>query len=900
MNSSAAFRTSRLGALAMAALLGLLNAMPGQALAQSVAETREIVYSSGDAQALRDQAAALGTPVAIYEYLRNNTEFVPYWGSTSGSVNAFMGRLGNDVDLASALIAMLRSRGIPARYAVATIRLPNAQVFNWLGVGTPEVAQQLLTDSGIPTVARASSDTTFDFEHVWVQALVPFDQYRGLPIESNGIDCNVMPGQCAWVPLDPSYKQKIYNGLNLDPFPDTAWDDADYTAYYEAIKNGDARRQDKNPLAILEQDVLDWLHADPARAGMTIDDVLDKGQIVEVHEGLLPASLPYQVIGTPRVYDSAQNHDDPAAGEANKWERTVTITVIPCDPSTYTGTTSSQAFYLNQLATDRLVLVHSLAADGTVNLNLKQGRPPLVTTVKTWNFGTVACAAPEGSKTFAVGTPFHIKLETDTKPNFSATAIKPAFYDAVVGARYLVAIGGENSNWSQVHRAAESLLASSQQYKIVYDAAHPMSGQTCDVDEGGGCLPYVDIGPAGWDSGDPLLTDTPDATEALAGGLLEVAGAQYYAKVREHHKRADGLMKIKTPIHRFLGVVQSNYDVQYLQDSTAFSIQPNGLVIDMKGFVVGWSRRINSTSTAQTASHFLFLGHVGSSLEHETWQELTGFDATSAVRAFQLARAANSPLKTYSRDAITNDATTFLTDMGFVDTVPAPFAISVRDIYGTRPTSWSHPTLDSTDSFDLLKRAPGPSDSLIGPYKYKNNYLAGSTDSYFQKADACEQSISSNPPTSPWTYWSSYVFVGTKWCGVDLDLYDHSSLGDNVWMSQSSVRSILETLYTITTGLINVGGSRYLDVFDENRGFRTTDFVYRTGAIGADLYSTGFVAKVWKDLYFADPSQGSVQYLLTQSPASDANYKSEVFLLKKYDSGGAMVTVTFGIAVAPK
>lgn len=885
MNPFAAIKNLRPCLLALGVLGSALAAIPGQAWAAAIGETREIVYLSDEAKNLREQAATLGTPVAIYEHLRNNTEFVPYWGSTSGSVNAYMGRLGNDVDLASALIAMLRSRGIPARYAVATIRLPNAQVFNWLGVGTPEVAQELLKNSGIPAVTRTNSNTSFDFEHAWVQVQLPFDQYRGLPIDSDGIDCNATPEQCAWVPLDPSFKQKQYNGLNLDPFPEVAWDDADYTQYHDAILNNDTRRKDKNPLAILEQDVLDWLHADPGRQGKTIDDVLDKGQVIEAHEGLLPASLPYQVIGTPRVYDSVEAHD---AGtlESNKWGRTVTITTTPCNPATYTGATS-QKFWLSELATNRLILTHSAGANGTINLDLKLGRAPNAEIIKTWNFGTVTCPGTEGNKVFGLGTPYYIKLDTDALPNIAGST--PATYDAMVGQRFLIALGGETSNWSQVHRAAENLLANSQDYKIVHDAAHPMSGQTCDVVSGAGCLPFVDIGPAGWDSGDPLLTDTPDASDSLTGGLLEVAGAQYYAKLREQSKRADRLMKVKTPIHRYLGIVRSNYDVQYLQDNTAFSIQPNGLVIDVAGVNLGQSLRINSTSTTTTNSQFLFLVHIVSSLEHEIWQELTGFDATSTVRGFQLARAANSPLKTYTHDANINDATAFLADMGFTSSsAPPPFMVSVRNIYGTKPTSWSHPSEDSSASFDLLKPLPASkSDTRIGPYTYLNDTAAG----FLKKMDECENGILTTPASSPWTpYGSTGISIGTpgEKCFLIFPTTGNYDL--------NAIRTAVSGVYT---GWRNNGGNNYLGIFGEP-GFLNTNYLYRTTAIGADKYSTGFVSNQWYDLYFYDTSKGSVQYQLTLSPASDSGYRSEVYLRKKFDLNGRLHGLTFGISVVPK
>ena len=63
---------------------------------------------------------------------------------------------------------------------------------------------------------------------------------------------------------------------------------------------------------------------------------------------------------------------------------------------------------------------------------------------------------------------------------------------ASVGGYYLIATGGETSNWSQVHRAANELLAAHQQYKIVFNPASRAASPT-----GMNCTPYVDTNGTG-------------------------------------------------------------------------------------------------------------------------------------------------------------------------------------------------------------------------------------------------------------------------------------------------------------------------------------------------------------------------------------------------------------------
>ena len=52
----------------------ILFALPASAADTPLSETPETPFSSVDAQALRDKASELATPVAIYEYVRNGFE----------------------------------------------------------------------------------------------------------------------------------------------------------------------------------------------------------------------------------------------------------------------------------------------------------------------------------------------------------------------------------------------------------------------------------------------------------------------------------------------------------------------------------------------------------------------------------------------------------------------------------------------------------------------------------------------------------------------------------------------------------------------------------------------------------------------------------------------------------
>jgi len=93
--------------------------------ANSTLPTPDDLNSTIDVQItpeIEDLAEMLGhDPVAIYEYVRNNFEYEPYYGSLKGSQETLWEEAGNDADLASLLIALYRASGIPARYTDRTI-----------------------------------------------------------------------------------------------------------------------------------------------------------------------------------------------------------------------------------------------------------------------------------------------------------------------------------------------------------------------------------------------------------------------------------------------------------------------------------------------------------------------------------------------------------------------------------------------------------------------------------------------------------------------------------------------------------------------------------------------------------------------------------------------------------
>ncbi|HEX9061899.1 MAG TPA: transglutaminase domain-containing protein, partial [Clostridia bacterium] len=148
---------------------------------------------------IKSLADSLGTPINMYEYVRNNIKFETYYGSRKGAAGTLMQMSGNDTDQASLLISMLRYKNIPSRYVTGTVEIPAERVMNWTGATSPQDAAKALGSLGIPVTSIVSGGKIVSVQvlHTWVEAYVSYGNYRGTGTGN---------GTKLWIPLDASYK----------------------------------------------------------------------------------------------------------------------------------------------------------------------------------------------------------------------------------------------------------------------------------------------------------------------------------------------------------------------------------------------------------------------------------------------------------------------------------------------------------------------------------------------------------------------------------------------------------------------------------------------------------------------------------------------------------------------
>lgn len=135
-------------------------------------------------------------PVKIFNFVRNNISYEPYYGAKKGSIGCLHERVGNDVDISSLTIALLRAAGIPARYKKSIIVMPVDQLQNLLGVDDTKTVYAAFYWNKVPVFTLSGSDIGEDFEAadfsgitelalewVFVEAFYEYDE-RGANIDN--------------------------------------------------------------------------------------------------------------------------------------------------------------------------------------------------------------------------------------------------------------------------------------------------------------------------------------------------------------------------------------------------------------------------------------------------------------------------------------------------------------------------------------------------------------------------------------------------------------------------------------------------------------------------------------------------------------------------------------------
>lgn len=256
-------------------MVATTGSVTGLLLPDDLAETQDVQFTPE----IRAKALELGNnPVKIYEWVRNNIEFIPTWGSVQGAHMTLLSQQGNSYDIASLLIALLRISGLNAHYVIGTIELPIDKVKNWAGGFTDaKAASDYFASGGTPgkNIIENGSITKVQLEHVWVEAFIPYGNYRGtMRDQSNPI----------WVPLDGSFKYYDFTS----PFDVTTAVPFDQDVYLSSLNNT------QSPQHFYQTQIQNYF--DTTQPDRSFVEAKAAKQIKATPFNFLPSSLPYKTV----------------------------------------------------------------------------------------------------------------------------------------------------------------------------------------------------------------------------------------------------------------------------------------------------------------------------------------------------------------------------------------------------------------------------------------------------------------------------------------------------------------------------------------------------------------------------------------------------------------------------
>ena len=260
--------------------------------AADLSETIEVQFTP----AIRAKAAELGyNPVKIYNWTRNNIEYVPTYGSIQGADMCLQTKQCNDMDTASLLIALLRVSGIHAKYIYGTIEVPIEKVRNWVGGFTDtNSALAMIATGGIPITAITSGGVieSVRLEHVWVESWIDMVPSYGAVYKQGD----------TWLPLDASYKQFEYaTGIDLQqavPFDSEAFLNQLQSSAVIDETTGSVTKIDGNAINLAVSDYSSRLkgHILSNYGDKTGGDIIGKKKIIQSNQPILFPALPYKTV----------------------------------------------------------------------------------------------------------------------------------------------------------------------------------------------------------------------------------------------------------------------------------------------------------------------------------------------------------------------------------------------------------------------------------------------------------------------------------------------------------------------------------------------------------------------------------------------------------------------------
>ena len=533
---------------------------------------------------IKNLANELGnSPVRIYEYVRNNIEFEPYHGSLKNAETVLLSKKGNDHDTATLLIALLRSAGIPARYARAKVMVPLEDATNWLEVTRVEVAYHMFRAFGDTEVAYSTEDGTPDTpytgiikEQVWVVAYVPYGNYRGSVNDQS---------DKRWVSLDPSFKtRQIQDGIVLDLSNPAL--NFDYDAYLSSTNK-------KTPAEVYQDQVRQYLRDN--MPDKTILDIPHRGKIDQENIKVLPSNLPYIIARTPTTFYEIED---------DYYHK------VKFDLKQKDGTNLLSYPYKNitSISNKRLTLSFIAATSADQAIVDSYGGFDQVPTTAVLN--VLPVVKEQGVVVLTGATPIAYGEDLD---------VKLTWLDFANG---YVSSGSKLPN----EKDTTAELVAGNFMNILLDIGQASNDFIND---------RLDKFLAAHDA----VTTAEKNTDLMMGEMLYIAGVRYAQLLDQYFLMIGDLDNVRNYKNSFnVGTTSMTNQVSYVFGKTPFAVKADSFLIDGKsGSITIFQLGNRDPDTYDPHREAKLAGYTFAALEHQVWEELTHLTSVSTVKGMQLA-----------------------------------------------------------------------------------------------------------------------------------------------------------------------------------------------------------------------------------------------------------------------
>lgn len=545
---------------------------------------------------VRAEFANLESVLEVYQYIKNNYMMEYYFGSRKGAVGASAEKAGNDYDIASLLIGVLRDRNIPARYAKGEIELTAEQAMEWTATDDINVAIRSIAALGIPTTGMISNGETVAvrLEHTWVEAYVPYTDYRGTGNRS---------GERLWIPLDASFKKSIHNdGVDLSGIQDYISDPNNQvtdTTELNGVNIGDLN------------DILDSDHSafvkyllENGYGEATLAETFGGKSIVTTDLGYLPLSLPYQNTG-----DVERLNDIPDADTDSVTFRLYGNSAIEND---FSGQDSIKyTFRAPDVYGKRIVLSYAPATQSDQEVINEYGdifstpaylvkmKPQLVIDGEVVAEGNVCNAG-------------YMQQYAITVHNGAASNNDSIISNNIeVGGMYCIAMDYGNISANELQMAAEYM-----------------------------------------DSKKNSTSEENIYTEEIMGGMLNSVAKIYFAQLDQYNMVLAGQKNVTATRALGLGIVGFKVNVQYSFNRPS-ELNEGGFFLDIGHDV--HSVVSNSNNNTDEKTYMLQAGIYASAMEHGVLEQVTGIESVSTIKTFQYAQEHDIPMHTIVKENLNDE-----------------------------------------------------------------------------------------------------------------------------------------------------------------------------------------------------------------------------------------------------